>query len=517
MSRWVSRFYWLTRLFGIVSLFLTILALTQLTTVRATNADWMQFGFDPQHSANNPLETTINAGNVVGLKKLFQVQLPANTVPPNITNIADDAPVYLSNVMVGGSSRDLLFVTTKPGDIVALDARTGQQIWRHQNGVANCLDSTPAPCFTTASPAIDPNRQFVYSYGVEGKVHKYHVETGEETLTGGWPELATLKPTLEKGSSSMAIGGQVPNGIYLYVASAGFLGDRGDYQGHLTTINLATGAQTVFNTLCSNQTVHLTTQPDTPGCSASQAAIWARAGAVYDADTEKVYEATGNGPYDPPSFNWGDSILALHPDGTGAGGGQPLDSYTPTNQQQLDESDTDLGSAAPVILPVINGRHLGAQIGKDHVLRLIDLDNLSGQGGPGHLAGEIASIPLPQGGQVLPQPAVWRNAKDNRVWLFVGNGRGISGLALQSSGNAWDSANTWSKTDHPCSSPIVANRVLYCAGPNYLRALNPTTGNELWHDTGIGGIHWESPIVVNGVLYISDENGQMTAYSLPIS
>ncbi len=514
MSRLVGICDRVIRLIVITLSLFVILVLTQPLVVRAASIDWLQFGFDMQHSGNNSLETTINAANVAGLQKLFQIQLPANTIPPNIANIADDAPVYLSNVTVGGSSKDVLFVTTKPGDILAFDARTGQQIWRHQNGVANCSDSTPAPCFTTSSPALDPNRQFVYSYGVEGKVHKYHVETGEEVLTGGWPEMATLKPTLEKGSSSLAMGGQAPNTIYLYVASAGFLGDRGDYQGHLTTINLATGSQTVFNTLCSNQAVHLTTQPDTPGCRATQAAIWARPGAVYDADNGKVYVATGNGPYDPASFNWGDSVLALHLDGTGAGGGQPLDSYTPTNQQQLDQTDTDLGSAAPAILPLINGRHLGVQTGKDHVLRLIDLDNLSGQGGPGHLGGEVATIDVPQGSRVLPQPAVWRNPKDNKIWVFVGNGGGISGLALQASGNAWDSASTWSKTDHPCSSPIVANGVVYCAGPNYVRALDPTTGSELWHDTSIGGIHWESPIVVNGILYISDESGQITAYSL---
>ena len=45
-----------------------------------------------------------------------------------------------------------------------------------------------------------------------------------------------------------------------------------------------------------------------------------------------------------------------------------------------------------------------------------------------------------------------------------------------------------------------------------MHALNPTTGAELGHDTTIGAIHWESPIVVNGVLYITDESGQLTAY-----
>jgi hypothetical protein len=48
-----------------------------------------------------------------------------------------------------------------------------------------------------------------------------------------------------------------------------------------------------------------------------------------------------------------------------------------------------------------------------------------------------------------------------------------------------------------------------------IRALNPTTGSQLWHSSQIGGIHWESPIVTNGVLYIPDYNSHITAFSLP--
>ena len=43
---------------------------------------------------------------------------------------------------------------------------------------------------------------------------------------------------------------------YLYVANGGYPGDAGDYQGHITAINLATGAQKVFNAACSDQTIH---------------------------------------------------------------------------------------------------------------------------------------------------------------------------------------------------------------------------------------------------------------------
>jgi hypothetical protein len=60
----------------------------------------------------------------------------------------------------------------------------------------------------------------------------------------------------------------------------------------------------------------------------------------------------------------------------------------------------------------------------------------------------------------------------------------------------------------------VANNVLYYAGSNDLRALSPITGAQLWQDTSIGGIHWESPVVANGVLYLTDESRNLTAYAL---
>ena len=76
------------------------------------------------------------------------------------------------------------------------DAATGGVVWSKQPATA--------PNFTTSSPAVDPGRQVVYSYGLDGKAHKYQVGDGIEVTTGGWPQLATTKPSVEKGSSALA-------------------------------------------------------------------------------------------------------------------------------------------------------------------------------------------------------------------------------------------------------------------------------------------------------------------------
>ncbi len=490
------------------------LVASQPLTVRASGYDWLQFDGNAQHSGNNTMETMITPANVGTLTRLFQVTLPA---------VADGPPAYLSGVATANGTQDLLFLTTKDGQILARDAHTGAQLWSHQYGPNGCkINNGSSDCYTTSEPAIDPNRQFVYSYGLDGKVHKYAVGNGNEVMTGGWPETTTLKDFDEKGSSDLAIataGSGTNTTPYLYVANGGYPGDNGDYQGHVTTINLNTDAQNVFNANCSNNAVHFVEKPGTPDCPAVQSAIWARAGVTYDAQTDRVYMSTGNGDFKPANHDWGDTLFALSPDGTGQNG-NPLLTYTPADYQSLQNGDADLGSTAPVILPPLAGSsvsHLGLQSDKAAKLRLLNLDTLSG--GTGNTAGEIAITGVPQGGEVLTQPAVWTNPADGSTWTFVANDQGLSALKVTLGSGGQPSLSTVWKNTSGGTSPIIANNVLYYVGDSGLQALDPTTGNQLWADKSINNVHWDSPIVANGVLYVTDNsnNGRLTAYTLPAS
>ncbi|MFI5168043.1 MAG: PQQ-binding-like beta-propeller repeat protein [Thermoanaerobaculales bacterium] len=487
-----------------------ISSLALAAAAAAQAADWPQFNLNPQHSGASDQEVTIRTTNVATLHLAY----PAVTLPA----IADGAPAFLQGVSTSTGVKDLLFLTTKDGRVLAIDAATGTTVWSKQPATT--------PAYTTSSPAINPGRQYVYSYALDGKVHKYQVGDGTEITTGGWPELATRKPDVEKGSSALAIA-TVNGTSYLYVANGGYPGDAGDYQGHVTAINLTTGTQNVFNADCSNLACHLYKNGSgdcghpQPDCSHVQSAIWARAGVVYDPGTNKLFMATGNGDFDANTGgdDWGDSVFALNPDGTGNGTGWPLDSYTPTEYQTLQNNDTDLGSTAPAILPVPPGStiaHLAVQSGKDSELRLINLDNLSGAGGPGHTGGELQKISVPQGGDVFTAIAVWVNPADHATWIFVTTGAGISGLKLGLDGTGKPqlltaSPNAWTNPTGG-SSPIVVNGILFYASSGGMLALDPTTGTQLWHDTNLGPIHWESPIVVNGYLFVTDENAHLLAY-----
>ena len=498
------------QLFGAIGVTAITIALlgSSVASSAATRYDWMQFNGSPIHAGNNVQETMISLQNVSGLSQKFQITLP---------DVADGAPVYLTGVTTAKGTQDLLFVTTRDGHIVALDAATGATVWSQQYGPGSCkINGGDRTCYTTSSPAIDPNRQFVYSYGLDGKVHKYQVADGKEITDGNWPEIATLKGFDEKGSSALTIATDKAGDSYLYVTNGGYPGDHGNYQGHITTINLKTGVQAVFNVVCSDQTVHFVEPPASPYCPSVQTAVWPRVGVVYDPATDQIYTATGNGEYDPAKNYWGDTTFALHPDGTGANG-KPLDTWTPSNYSALSAFDLDIGSTAPAILPVPAGYttypNLAVQGGKDAKLRLLNLANLSNSASGasvGQVGGELSTTALPQGGQVLTAPAVWVNPADSTTWVFIANDAGVSALQLDVSQAMPTLKRKWKIVDGG-TSPIIANGVLYMAGNGILRALNPIDGTQVW-SAPIGGIHWESPIVVNGMVYVTDESKGLFAF-----
>jgi outer membrane protein assembly factor BamB len=456
------------------------------------NADWPRFGFDPARSGVNPNEISNTSATVSGLHRLWSVALP---------DVADSTPILVHGLaLADGSKHNVLYLTTKSGSLVALDAATGIELW---------TAATHGPKMTTSSPVADPAHGFVYSYGLDGKLHKYQATTGREMMGGGWPVLITRMTQTEKESSSL----NLANG-FIYVTTSGYPGDAPPYQGHVVAIKLADGTSHVFNSLCSDKK-HVLVQGE---CNASNSGIWARAGAVVDPVTGYIFVVTGNGPFDANKGgkNWSDSVLELSADGS-----RLIDSYTPTNYDYLESSDLDLSSNAPALLPKIAASHtpyLAVQGGKDGVLRLLNRQNLSGQGGPGHVGGELQSIATQDGCIVYTQPVVWTNPTSGDLWVFVATACGTTGYRVVTSAQGATTLQVGWSIQQPGTSPVLAGGVLFLANSEAIVALDPQTGKQLWSSASpsaggtIAGIHWESPIVLDGRVYCSDENGKLTAY-----
>jgi outer membrane protein assembly factor BamB len=461
--------------------------------VSDADGSWTQF--DGGVGGRKP-RSVITSQNVAQLKTEWQALLPET---------CDGSPVFVSAVETRRGLRDLLVVNTTAGRLVAMDANRGARIWQ--------TEPPEGPRWTTSSPAVDPSGKYVFGYSLDGYVHRYALATGEEAIGPGWPALMTMKGDIEKGSSNITIATARNHRTYLYMTIAAYPdpGDDGDYQGHLVTVDIASGTQHVFNALCSESDAHFATGD----CSSQQAGIWARAGAVYDPQTDRVFVTTGNGPFSAQDggHDWGTSVVALRPDGT-TDRGTPLDSYTPENYQELTDEDLDLASTAIEPLPTShkNWPRLGVQSGKDGRLRLLNLNNLSGAGGPRNVGGELQIIDLPQGDEVLTQPEAWLDGK--RTWVFVANNSGIAAFELIPDGNGNPRHVLRWSSDLSGTTPIIINSVLYLVSPHTFTAIRPATGAVLWEDKAIGDIHWQSPIIVNDMVYISDNAGYIKAYSL---
>ena len=130
------------------------------------------------------------------------------------------------------------------------------------------------------------------------------------------------------------------------------------------------------------------------------------------------------------------------------------------------------------------------------------------------MGGEIQTLGLPQGGVVLSHPVAWVNPADASRWVFVANGNGISGLRFTVSAGVPLLAAQWNRAPGG-GSPVIANGILYYLTSNGLYALDPVTGTTLWSNASPGGVHWESPIVVNGKVFVTDESSRFWAFGVP--
>lgn len=469
-----------------------VAGLLSATLLPAGATSWPVFGFDPARSGFNTAEHTLTVGNVHRLRERWQVSLGAD---------ADSTPILLDKVRAGRTAMPMLFQTTKGGVTLGIDARNGRIVWHFM---------THGSTVTNSTPAADPSGKSIYAPGIDGKVHKLSAANGREEHAPGFPARITRLPLTEKDASPL----NVANG-YLYAVTSGYYGDAPPYDGHIVAVELSTGKTTVFNSLCS--TYRKLIKANT--CSQQRSGIWGRGGAVVDPDSSmngRIYASTGNGQFDAGSGgdNYGDSLLSLGEDLSSL-----LGSYTPTDYQQLENGDTDLGSSSPGILPdqaSSQTPYLIVQGGKDAILRLLNRAALPG------LGGELQEVDLPGG--LFSAPAIWTNGSNN-AWIFLGFSNEIVSYQVKTNSSGVSQlASVWQASPGNDSgegtSPVVANGIVFVAFNEALVALDAITGKELWSSAlpsahgNIGSIHWQSPIVVNGSVYCSDESGNLTAYSL---
>ncbi len=398
----------------------------------------------------------------------------------NLGDVADTSPIEWNG---------MIFVTVHGGATYGISATTGQKLWTF---------TTMGPGITTSEPAYDTSANELYAGGIDGKIHRLNPATGVEDTSHGFPVTITLATGTEKDASPL----NVANG-YVYAQTSGYDGDAPPYVGHVVAISTSTGALHVFNSLCASQTTLIAPS----SCNQSDSGLWSRAGPVVDPDAQMggaVFAATGNGAYAPASGDYGDSILDLAPDLSALRG-----SYAPSDALQLQQRDLDLGSTSPALLPrqpTSTTPLLAVQGGKDDLLRLVDRANLTG-------STPLQTITLDA--KVFSAPAVYQ-IPGGPLYVYVGLPDGMYAYTLTTLGGTSQLTQAW-KTSLSLggegTSAAVRAGVVYVAATDQLVALDATTGATLARAT-IGGVHWESPVIARGVVYVTDENHDLTAFRI---
>jgi putative pyrroloquinoline-quinone binding quinoprotein len=421
----------------------------------ASGHDWPRFGWSASRSSAPAFATGITAANV---RSLVRQQV-------GLDGTVDSSPVYLHGVRVGGTTHDVFFVTTTYGKTEAIDAADGRLLWRFTPpGYSSWAGSAQ---ITTATPVADPGRRFLYAAAPNGRIYKLAVASGR----AAWSVSITRLPSREKIAASL----NYFNGRVI-ATTGGYIGDAPPYQGHVALIQASNGRLLhVWNSLCSNRRGLLVPS----SCTASDSAIWGRAGAVVDPANGQLLVATGNAPWDGRT-NWGDATLRLSADAT-----RLLGNYTPSNTADLEASDADLGSTSPVLL---GGGYL-AQGGKDGKIRLLSVARM--RGSAPHKGGELQVVPTPSGTDLFTAPAVWHTPSG--TWMLAADNGGTAAYRLRGGrlSIAWRNGTGG-------TSPVVAGGLLWVYGPGGgLNVYVPGSG-RLVATLAAGRGHWNSPIVVDG-------------------
>ena len=323
---------------------------------------------DVGRTGQNLNETILNTSNVNvnQFGKLFACQVDGYVYAQ---------PLYVAQVTIASALHNIVYVATENNSVYAFDADNGAQLWHVNLGTpvpstdisATYKDLTPV-IGITGTPVIDPvsNTLYVVAKTKNTSNSTYHQNLHAVDITSGaeMPGSPVEITASVAGSGSGSSGGTIAfqplyqlnrpgllllNGV-VYIAF-GSHGDIGPYHGWVLGYDASTLAPlAVFNT--------------TP--NGSEGAIW-QGGQGLVADTDNIYFMTGNGSFDASTggAEYGDSVVKL----ATSTGLSVSDYFTPDDQGSLNQSDADLGSGGPILLPGTSSIVGG---GKDGILRLIN-------------------------------------------------------------------------------------------------------------------------------------------------
>jgi hypothetical protein len=301
-------------------------------------------------------------------------------------------PLWVANLSFSGVKHNVVYVATQHNTVYALDADSAScqnlwggpkslnpsnETWVSFNDESGCTDLMP-DIGIVGTPVIDPVSNTIYlvtktknnsDSSFHQRLHALDLITGNENLnpteiqatvtgtgTGSSNGKLSFDPLLNNQRPALLL---VDGHVIVTWASHC---DFGPYHGWVMSYNAGTlGKEAVLNT-----------SPN----GGADSGIWMSGSGPAADGSGNIFLATGNGSWDG-SVNFGDSIMKLA--SPSAGTFSVSDYFTPIDQDNLSNSDEDLGSGGVLLLPdraTGAQKHLLVQVGKQGKIYLVNRDQM---------------------------------------------------------------------------------------------------------------------------------------------
>jgi hypothetical protein len=508
---------------------------TALLTVTAAPAttDVLTYHNDNARTAQNLTEGILTPANVNAGQFGLLRTLPAD-------GLVDAQPLVVSNLAIGGKTRNVVYVATEHGSVLAFDADDGTALLstsllasgESSSDDRSCDQVTPE-IGITATPVIDRGA------GAHGTL--YAVAMSKDASGHYYQRLhaVDLVTLAEQAHSPIVVQASYPgtganssNGAVVfdpaqYKERAGLLLLNGTvYTGWASHCDIApyTGWIIGYDEQSLAQVRVLNVVPN-----GSDGAIWQSGGGLAADAQGYLYALIANGTFDttldaaglPVNRDYGNAFVKI----STASPAQVVDYFAMNNDVSESSADVDLGSGAPLLLPDQQDsggtvRHLAVGAGKDGHLYLVNRDNLGKFSAAGNNIWQDLGQALPGG--IFSAPAYF----NGRVY-YADVGGTLKAFVLQqallAAAPASQSGNTFA---YPGASPSVSANgatgglvwaVESAVGQAaVLHAFDATNlGHELYNSNQASGGRdhfgtgnkFVTPTIANGKVYVGTPNG----------
>ncbi|HEY1694501.1 MAG TPA: hypothetical protein VGG39_20165 [Polyangiaceae bacterium] len=432
-----------------------------------------------------------------------------------VTTTVYAQPLYVED---GPGGAEAFVVATEDNHVTTYNGTTGAVLWdvspttigpyATKNPPGGSVG--PSHIGITGTPYIDmPSRTIFFDAMTTPDSnatfhHKvFAISLDDGSVEKNWPvDVNAAVSGFDSGIQNERGALQFLNGV-VYVPYGGYDGDGGTYYGSVIGFPVASpGTPTWWHT------------------KAAKGGVWGP-GAL-PTDGTSLFPITGNTSGTNGTWGGGEAVIRLAPGPTFSD--NPTDYYAPSNWEDLDNSDTDLGGASEVLvdMPGAQVPHLVVAGGKDGNLYVLNRDNLGGIGG------ELLKTPV-SGSNIKGALAAYTTAQGTYVAMHIEggggsdcpSGQGGNQVVVKITQNPIAAKTAWCSTQTGLGSPMItttdgtANPIVWNVS-NKLYGWNGDTGAVIVDGTNTGmstaSQKWNTPIAAKGRIVVG-VNGQLYVFT----